>query len=101
MAYKPSANAGAKKNGGLDEERVIESVKKTSRALVVHEAPLTSGFGAEVTARLAAAAFPWLDAPIRRVAFPDSPVPFAKNLERELLPTTEKVLAAARELLAW
>jgi 2-oxoisovalerate dehydrogenase E1 component beta subunit len=84
-----------------DEETVLASVKKTARALVVHEAQLTLGFGAEVAARLADAAFPWLDAPIRRVAWPDRPVPFAKNLEKVLMPDKEKVLAAARELLAY
>ena len=84
-----------------DEETVLASVKKTSRALVVHEAQMTLGFGAEVAARLADAAFPWLDAPIRRVAWPDRPVPFAKNLEKVLMPDKEKVLAAARELVAY
>lgn len=84
-----------------DEETVLASVKKTGRALIVHEAQLTEGFGAEVAARLADAAFPWLDAPIRRVAFPDRPVPYAKNLEKALMPDKDKVLAAARELLAF
>jgi pyruvate/2-oxoglutarate/acetoin dehydrogenase E1 component len=84
-----------------DEETVLASVKRTGRALVVHEAPLTLGFGAEVAARLADAAFPWLDAPIRRVAYPDRPVPYAKNLEKVLLPDKAKVLAAAREILSF
>ena len=84
-----------------DEETVLASVKKTGRALVVHEAQLTLGFGAEVAARLADAAFPWLDAPVRRVTYPDRPVPYARVLENELLPGKDKVLAAARELLAF
>jgi len=84
-----------------DEETVLASVRKTSRALVVHEAPLTLGFGAEVAARLADAAFPYLDAPIRRVAYPDRPVPYARVLEQQLLPTKDKILAAARELLSF
>ncbi len=84
-----------------DEETVLASVKRTGRALVVHEAPLTLGFGAEVAARLADAAFPWLDAPIRRVTYPDRPVPYAKNLEKVLLPDKGKVVAAARELVAF
>ncbi len=84
-----------------DEATVTASVRKTGRALIVHEAPLTLGFGAEVAARLADAAFPWLDAPIRRVTYPDSPVPYARVLENALLPTRDKVLAAARELLAY
>ncbi len=84
-----------------DEETVLASVKKTARALVVHEAQQTLGFGAEVAAQLADAAFPWLDAPIRRVAWPDRPVPFAKNLEKVLMPDKEKVVAAARGVLAY
>jgi 2-oxoisovalerate dehydrogenase E1 component len=84
-----------------DEDTVTASVKKTGRALVVHEAPMTLGFGAEVAARLAEAAFAWLDAPIRRVTYPDRPVPYARVLENVLLPTKEKVLAAAREVLAY
>jgi 2-oxoisovalerate dehydrogenase E1 component len=84
-----------------DEDTVTASVKKTGRALIVHEAPLTLGFGAEVAARLAEAAFPWLDAPIRRVTYPDRPVPYARVLENALLPTRERVVAAAREVLAY
>jgi 2-oxoisovalerate dehydrogenase E1 component len=84
-----------------DEETVLASVKKTGRALVVYEDQLTLGFGAEVAARLADAAFPWLDAPVRRVAFPDRPVPYSRVLEGALLPDKNKVLAAARELLAF
>jgi pyruvate/2-oxoglutarate/acetoin dehydrogenase E1 component len=84
-----------------DETTVLVSVKKTGRALVVHEAQRTLGFGAEVAARLADAAFPWLDAPVRRVTYPDRPVPYARVLENELLPNKDKVLAAARELLAF
>jgi 2-oxoisovalerate dehydrogenase E1 component len=84
-----------------DEETVLASVKRTGRALIVHEAPLTLGFGAEVAARLADAAFPWLDAPIRRVTYPDLPVPYAKNLEKVLLPDKGKVVAAARELMVF
>ncbi|HEX9943717.1 MAG TPA: dehydrogenase E1 component subunit alpha/beta [Thermoanaerobaculia bacterium] len=84
-----------------DEETVLASVKKTGRALIVHEAPLTLGFGAEVAARLADAAFPWLDAPIRRVAYPDRPVPYAKNLEKVLLPDKGKVVKAAREVMGF
>jgi 2-oxoisovalerate dehydrogenase E1 component len=84
-----------------DEETVTASVRKTGRALIVHEAPLTLGFGAEVAARLADAAFPWLDAPIRRVTYPDRPVPYSRVLESALLPSREKVLAAARELLRY
>ena len=85
----------------LDEATVLDSVRKTSRAVVVHEAQLTGGFGAEVAARIADAAFPWLDAPVRRVAYPDRPVPYAKVLENELLPRAERILEAAREVLSF
>jgi 2-oxoisovalerate dehydrogenase E1 component len=84
-----------------DEETVLASVKKTSRAVVVHEDLLTAGFGAEVAARLGDAAFPWLDAPVKRVAYPDRPSPYAKVLEAQLLPSVDKVVAAAREVLAY
>jgi pyruvate/2-oxoglutarate/acetoin dehydrogenase E1 component len=85
----------------LDEETLLASVRRTGRAVVVHEAQLTGGFGAEVAARLADAAFAWLDAPIRRVAFADRPVPYAKALEQALMPTQERVVEAAREVLAY
>jgi 2-oxoisovalerate dehydrogenase E1 component beta subunit len=83
----------------LDEEALAVSVRKTGRALVVHEAQLTGGFGAEVAARLADSHFPWLDAPIGRVTYPDLAVPYAKVLERELLPNADRVVAEARRLL--
>lgn len=85
----------------FDEETVVQSVKKTGRALVAHEATLTGGFGAEVVARIADAAFPWLDAPIRRVAFPDRPSPYAKVLENELMPTVDDIVATAKKILAF
>jgi pyruvate/2-oxoglutarate/acetoin dehydrogenase E1 component len=84
-----------------DAETVHDSVKKTHRALVVHEAQQTAGFGAEIAAHLADATFPWLDAPIRRVAYPDRPVPFAKALEKELLPNVDRVVEEARALVAF
>ncbi|MEM7582515.1 MAG: dehydrogenase E1 component subunit alpha/beta [Acidobacteriota bacterium] len=85
----------------LDEATVLASVRRTGRALVVHEAQETAGFGGEIAARVADQAFAWLDAPVKRVAYPDRAVPFAKKLEQELLPSTDKVLAAARELLTF
>ncbi|MCB1036508.1 MAG: dehydrogenase E1 component subunit alpha/beta [Acidobacteria bacterium] len=85
----------------LDEETVMTSVKKTHRALVVHEAQLTGGFGAEVVSRIMEEAFSWLDAPVQRVAYPDRPSPFAKNLEQQLLPNVDSVLAACRKVLRY
>ncbi|HZI64857.1 MAG TPA: transketolase C-terminal domain-containing protein, partial [Thermoanaerobaculia bacterium] len=84
-----------------DEETVAASVRKTGRCVIVHEPQITMGFGAEIAARLSDAAFAWLDAPIRRVAYPDRPVPYAKTLEKALLPAREQVVAAAREILAF
>ena len=85
----------------FDEETVLASVRKTSRVVVVHEAPLTGGFGGEIAARIADQAFPFLDAPVKRVAHEDRPSPYARVLENVLLPDKEKLLAAAREVLAF
>ena len=85
----------------FDEATVLASVKKTSRCVIVHEAPTTAGFGAEVAARIADAAFAYLDAPVKRVGYPDRPSPYARVLEQALLPGVEKILAAAREALSF
>src|SRR5262249_35012525 len=71
----------------LDEEAILASVAKTSKAMVVDEAPLTCAAGAQVSSFLAERAFGDLDAPIVRVAAADEPVPFAPSLERAVLPT--------------
>jgi 2-oxoisovalerate dehydrogenase E1 component beta subunit len=83
----------------LDKDTFLESVKKTSRALVVHEANLTAGFGAEVAAIIAEEAFDYLDAPVMRVASLDVPVPFSPPLEMAMLPSVDKITRAARRLL--
>ncbi len=85
----------------FDEERVLDSVKKTGRALVVHEAQVTGGFGGEIAARIADGAFAWLDAPVKRLGYPDRPSPYARVLEQALLPDRDRLLAAAREVLAF
>jgi 2-oxoisovalerate dehydrogenase E1 component len=64
-----------------DRATVLDSVKRTSRALVLHEAPLTGGFGAEVAATIGTEAFAWLDAPVARVGGLETPIPFAPPLE--------------------
>jgi pyruvate/2-oxoglutarate/acetoin dehydrogenase E1 component len=69
--------------------------------VIAHEAQLTGGFGGEIAARIADGAFAWLDAPVKRVAYPDRPVPYARVLEEALLPEDPQVLAAAREVLAY
>ena len=85
----------------FDEEAILNSVAKTNRVIILHEAPLTGGAGAEFAARIAEKAFDYLDAPIKRVASLDTPVPYSPPLEGFYLPNKEKVLAAARELLAY
>ena len=83
-----------------DVEAVLASLRKTGRVLVLHEAPLTAGFGAEIAATLGRAGFEWLDAPVSRVGALDTPVPFSRALEEIVLPRA-RVLPALRELLAY
>ena len=85
----------------LDRKTVLDSVKKTSRALIVHEANMTGGFGAEIAGLIAQEAFDYLDAPVTRVASLDVPVPFSPPLEQAVLPSVDKILAAARNLLSY
>jgi pyruvate/2-oxoglutarate/acetoin dehydrogenase E1 component len=85
----------------FDEEAMLESVAKTNRAIVLYEAPLTGGVGAEFAARIAEKAFDWLDAPIKRVASLDTPVPYAPALEDFHRPSKAKLIAAAKELLRY
>jgi pyruvate/2-oxoglutarate/acetoin dehydrogenase E1 component len=85
----------------LDKASILASVKKTSRAMVLHEASRTGGIGGEIAAQLAEEAFEWLDAPIIRVASIDTPVPYSPPLEDYYLPQTSDVIAAARKLAAY
>jgi pyruvate/2-oxoglutarate/acetoin dehydrogenase E1 component len=85
----------------FDRETVLASVRKTGKALIVHEDNLTGGFGGEVAAVIAQDAFEHLDAPVRRVAALDTPIPFAPPLEREYLPLEADILAAAADLAAY
>ena len=81
-----------------DKEAVLASVRKTSKALVLHEDTRTGGFGGEIAATIAEEAFEHLDAPVRRVAAPDTPVPFAPVLEKAFIPQVADVAAALRSL---
>jgi len=83
----------------LDEELIFESVRKTGRLLIVEEDNLTSGWGAEIAARAADEVFFWLDAPVKRVAAPDVPPPFAPVLERAYVPGEKQILAVALSML--
>jgi len=81
-----------------DVEMVLDSVRKTGKAIVVHEAPLTGGFGGEVASRIASEAFEFLDGPVQRVAAKDSHVAYAPSLEADILPSQEQVTSAIRDL---
>ncbi len=85
----------------LDRETILESVKKTGRLLLLHEAPRFGGFGGEVAAVVCESAFEWLDAPIGRVAALDTPVPYAAELEEAHLPQVADVVEMARLQLSY
>jgi 2-oxoisovalerate dehydrogenase E1 component beta subunit len=85
----------------LDTAAIVESVRRTGRLLIVHEAPRFGGFAGEITAQVCEEAFEWLDAPIRRVTAIDTPVPYAPTLEDYYLPGEEDIVSAARWLLAY
>ena len=84
-----------------DKKAVLESVRKTSKALVLHEDTRTAGFGAEIAATIAEEAFEHLDAPVTRIAAPDAPVPFSPPLEKAFIPQVEDVVAGLRELVEY
>ena len=75
----------------LDKESILASVRKTSRALILHEASLTGGIGGEISAIISQEAFEWLDAPVVRVASLDTPVPYSPPLEDYYLPQVKDV----------
>ncbi len=83
----------------LDKDSILESVKKTSRALVVHEDKVFAGFGGEIAAIITEEAFEYLDAPVRRVGSTFTPVGFNRILEGAILPNEEKIYHAAGKLL--
>ena len=85
----------------IDDAAIVESVKKTNRCLVVHEAPRTGGIAGEIVARLNEYCFEWLDAPLRRVTAPDTPVPFSPPLEDHYLVQVDDITNAARWMLAY
>jgi 2-oxoisovalerate dehydrogenase E1 component beta subunit len=84
-----------------DREAVLESVRKCSKVLVLHEDTRTGGFGAEIAATIAEEAFEHLDAPVKRIGAPDCPVPFSPPLEKAFIPQVDDVVAALRELAAY
>ncbi len=85
----------------LDTETIFASVRKTHRVLIAHEDKVFGGFGGEVAAQVSDACFAWLDAPVQRVGSEFTPVGFNRILEKAVLPNAEKVLDAARRVLAF
>jgi 2-oxoisovalerate dehydrogenase E1 component beta subunit len=81
-----------------DKAAVLESVRKTSKVLVLHEDTRTGGFGGEIAATIGEEAFEDLDAPVKRLAAPDTPVPFSPALEKAYIPQVEDVVKGLREL---
>ena len=84
-----------------DREAVLEAARETSKVLVLHEDTRTGGFGAEIAATIAEEAFEYLDAPVKRIAAPDAPVPFSPPLEQAFIPQVADVVAGLRELAAY
>lgn len=83
----------------FDRETVIESVKKTHRCVIAHEAVVTGGLGAEIAATIQAEAFFWLDAPIARVGAKNVPIPFSPIMEKFVAPQKEDIIRAVRRVL--
>ena len=85
----------------LDTETIYSSVKKTGKAAVIHEDTLTAGFGAEIAALISENCFELLDGPVLRIAAKDAPIPYAPNLENEILPARGKIYDSLKKLLEY
>ncbi len=83
----------------LDLDLIIESVKKTHKCVVVHEAVERGGIGGEIAAQIMEKAFTYLDAPVKRVTAPNAPIPFNERLENSMIPTPERITAGVRAVL--
>jgi 2-oxoisovalerate dehydrogenase E1 component beta subunit len=81
-----------------DKQAVLDSVRKTSKVLVLHEDTRTGGFGGEIAATIAEECFEDLDAPVKRIAAPDTPVPFSPVLEKAFIPQVDDVVRGLKEL---
>ncbi len=82
----------------LDKDAILKSVSKTGKLLIVHEEVITSGFGGEIAAIVGEEGFDYLDAPIKRLAAPFTPIPFAPILENAFIPSEEKIIAAVESM---
>lgn len=85
----------------LDTETIYNSIRKTGKAVVIHEDTLTAGFGAEIAAQITENCFESLDGPVRRIAAKDAPIPYHPNLEYEVLPTRNKIYNSLKQLLEY
>ena len=85
----------------LDDETIFESVRKTGKAIVIHEDTLTVGFGAEIAARITDNCFEYLDGPVKRIGAKDAFIPYHPNLEKEILPNRDKIYHELKDLLSY
>jgi 2-oxoisovalerate dehydrogenase E1 component len=85
----------------LDEETIYNSVKKTGKAIVIHEDTLTGGFGGEIAARITENCFEYLDGPVKRIGAKDTPIPYHPILEKTVLPTRDNIYNTLKELLTY
>ena len=84
-----------------DREAVIESVKKTNRVVILHEAPKTAGFGAEISAQISESVFEFLEAPPLRLGGLDMPIPFSKQIESELYSAQSRLREGIEKVMAY
>lgn len=82
----------------LDKDTIFDSVKKTGKVVIVHEAVKTSGFGAEIAALISDEVFSYLKAPIKRITAPDTPVPYSAKLEDAFIPDQKKIMDAVKSI---
>jgi pyruvate dehydrogenase E1 component beta subunit len=83
----------------LDRERIVDSVKKTGRAVIVEEGWKTGGVGAEIMSVVVEGAFDYLDAPIMRIAAKDRPIPFSPQMEKYILPSKGDIVKAVQKVV--
>jgi pyruvate dehydrogenase E1 component beta subunit len=83
----------------LDKQTILNSVKKTGRLVIAHEAVQSFGVGSEIAAFVMEEAFDYLDAKILRVGAPDTPVPFSKHMEQAYMPNSENIIEAVKKIL--
>jgi 2-oxoisovalerate dehydrogenase E1 component len=84
-----------------DREAVLASIQKTNRALVLHEANITGGIGAEIASTISELTFEFLDAPVKRIASLDTPIPFATHIESNVYLPHKRLKKALLELLEY